>query len=262
MQVEFNIYSCHLTSMTLIVAAGFYDHKMLHNASRGITARMLGVQVAERRKLAADLHDSVSQEFAAGLMHLRTGVMQIPDAGKNTSIRLAEQALSKGLQDLRHMAVGLRPELLEHSAFADVIEAYCETIEARYNIDVLFVDDIAKGVPRLSLEKREHLFRIVQESLGNAVTHGKAKTITVTIASKEKRKLFTLTIEDDGEGFDQSVDLDMSDRPHLGLRLMQERALVISGQFLITSRRGRGTTVSVSVPFDDAADTGVVGRDA
>lgn len=241
MLFEFDLYTSHFMALALIIAAGFHDHKVLNQLSRDITAKILKVQAAERSRFAADLHDNVSQEFAAALIHLRSGFQQMPDARQNESISLAEKGLNKGLEELCHAAAGLRSELLEHKLFGEVVEDYCKTFSQRYGIDVLLADHAGQDAQKLALGKREHLFRIIQEALRNAVRHGKASVITVELLCVGQGvESFVVRIEDDGVGFDPLKKVSMVDRPHLGLRLMEERAFIIGGSFSITSEAGQG----------------------
>lgn len=250
MLFEFDLYTSHFMALALIIAAGFYDHKVLNRMSRDITAKILKVQAAERSRFAADLHDNVSQEFAAALISLRSGFQQLPDARQNESIRLAERGLNRGLEELCHAAAGLRSELLEHKLFGEVVEDYCKTFRQRYGVDVLLADHAGEHAQNLALTKREHLFRIIQEALRNAVRHGKASVITVELlcAARGGGDLI-VRIEDDGVGFDTLRKISMADRPHLGLRLMEERAFIIGGTFTITSKPNKGVVVEVKVPF-------------
>lgn len=253
MLVEFNLYTCHLTGLSLILAAGLYDYKLINNIFHDTTTGMLETQIKERNRIAADLHDSVSQEFAAALMYLRSGMQGSPATIGKDDFKCAEDSLVKGIQDLRQVAAGLRPEMLERDAFTVILESYCTTFEARHAIEVLFEDETPPDMPPLSLNKREHLFRIMQESLGNAVRHGHAQTVSVRLYLSEKQTKIILRIADDGIGFDMAAGIDMSDHPHLGLRLMQERILMVGETFSIDSAPGEGTVVEVRVPVAETA---------
>lgn len=251
MLLEFDLYANHFMALALIVAAGFYDHKMLNQMSHNITAKILSVQTAERSRFAADLHDNVSQEFAAALIHLRKGLEDVPAAQENENIQQAKVNLKRGIDELCHAAAGLRSELLEHKPFGEVIQSCCDAFGKRYGIDVLLADNLGKEDRKLPLKKQEHLFRIIQKALRNAVRHGKAKLVTVELLySKQKGGLFIARIEDDGVGFDLRRKVSMADRPHLGLRLMEERTFIMGGNFSIASEPNKGTVVEIKVPFN------------
>jgi two-component system sensor histidine kinase UhpB len=102
---------------------------------------------------------------------------------------------------------------------------------------------------RLGQEVEIALFRIIQESLNNAIKYAHAENIHVNLTRKGESALL-LTIEDDGVGFDHTDELPNAREPgHLGLTIMRERAALLGGDCQIETSPGRGTVVMVEVPF-------------
>ena len=124
----------------------------------------------------------------------------------------------------------------------EALRGYCEEFSRARNIPVSChaddrVQDLSRGVALA-------LYRIAQEAMGNAVTHGAAPHVDVRLA--RSNGLVTLVVTDDGQGFDASRTGGVRG---LGLINMRERARQLNGTFELTSEPGRGTTVRVTIPF-------------
>ena len=92
------------------------------------------------------------------------------------------------------------------------------------------------------------LYRVAQESLTNVIKYAQARYIYVNLI--KKRRVISLSIEDDGVGFETGKAMHISQtKKHLGLHIMQERAIQLGGEFLIESRKGEGTHVLVELPL-------------
>ncbi|AHF92196.1 histidine kinase [Opitutaceae bacterium TAV5] len=245
--LEFNTLIVNLTGVTLILAGGFHDHWRAEQALHDVSARMLNAQEAERRRLASDLHDGVSQTMAGSLMRLQLAMARQPALSARPELQALAGDIADGLRDLRRTVAGLRPEMLEHSAFANVLDDHCRQVETRTGNDVLFSDETGGEADRLPLAVREHLFRLVQEAIGNAVQHGRAPLITVTVSRAAKPGRLRFCVEDNGKGFNPAAG-ERRDRPHLGLRVMQERALLIGATLKVESAAGAGTRIILDLP--------------
>ncbi|RRJ96765.1 sensor histidine kinase [Opitutaceae bacterium TAV4] len=249
--IGFHAEICFVAGLALIVAGGFYDYQRAEQALHEVSARMLNAQEDERRRLAASLHDGASQTLASALMRLRSVIAPDPRLAANERLEQVVQDMARGIGDLRRTLTGLRPEMLEQSAFADVLGNHCEQVEAGSESEVLFFDEVGGLADALPLGVREHLFRLAQEALSNAVQHGRAPHIEVTLARRpgkpDKQDWLRLEIRDDGAGFDPTAN-EKRDRPHLGLRVMRERALLIGARLEIESSPGGGTQLVIELP--------------
>ncbi|EIQ01666.1 signal transduction histidine kinase [Opitutaceae bacterium TAV1] len=254
MQTEFDAIIFEATAICLLVAGGFYDYWRADRELHRVSSRVLKAQEIERRRLSSDLHDGASQAIFGAIMRLRlaasgAGEGRAGGASPESEMEAVASDLSAALKDLRRTVAGLRPEMLDRSAFADVLADYCAQIEERSEADVLFSDETGGEAERLPLEVREHLFRLVQEAVSNALQHGRASVVEVTLSLSNRRPgWLRMRITDNGSGFDLAVD-ETKDRLHLGLRTMEERALLVGGALRIDSSPGRGTVVAVKVPL-------------
>jgi NarL family two-component system sensor histidine kinase LiaS len=190
----------------------------------------------ERNRLARDLHDSVKQQVFAVTMTL--GAVEAlwerdPAAARH---KLAEAlALSRqAQQELAGLINELRPVALEGKGLASALRDYADRWSSQTGI-VAQVD--ALGGDGLPLEAERACFRVAQEALANVARHSGASHIQITLDSTEEG--LTLTIADDGRGFDPTT----GENRGLGLRSMRERVEAIGGVLTVHSAPGRGTHV-------------------
>jgi signal transduction histidine kinase len=140
---------------------------------------------------------------------------------------------------MRSLIFELRPESLEREGIVLALNRQAKALRARHSIKV---DVVACPEPDVPLDLKEAIYRIAQEALHNVVKHARATTVTLQLAATERD--LTLTIHDDGAGFDTSGSFP----GHLGLRSMRERATRLHGSLDIQSAPTSGTTVTTRIP--------------
>lgn len=209
--------------------------------------RTLRAQEEERRRVARDLHDTLAQDLAA----LRLEIERLsahPDATGVVRDRLMALEGMGGeiLQTVRRILLDLRLAELERVGFLPAVESQLGRLGRDLPLRVVFEHDGDER--RLSYEVAVTLMRILQESLQNVVQHAQADHVFVSIAYASDA--VTMTVEDDGVGFEQPVNPAM-DGNGLGLLGMRERAELVGGQLRLDSKPGEGTTVSVIVPLSE-----------
>jgi signal transduction histidine kinase len=197
-------------------------------------------QQAERARLARELHDSISQHlFSASLIAGGLRKALAPDSELRHQAESVEASLARTMREMRAMLLELRPIALEEAGLADALDELCRAYAARLGISVsVQLDEPLRLAPAV-----EHaVFRVVQESLGNAIRHGEPDSIELRIAAGDSQ--VAVTVRDDGHGFDPHV----STRHGLGLQLMRERISELGGTMTVVSAPQRGTTVAVLLP--------------
>ena len=219
---------------------------MVEKHEQEITAlneRLMKAQEQERIRIAGELHDGVMQEMLAVTMMLGTAKRRIPDESdaRATIDKIQEKMIRVGT-DLRQLSHDLHPPALQEAGLPQAMRVYCEQFSESTGIPVACEAD--DNVRDLSRGAALALFRIVQEALGNAAKHGRAKQITVRLT--RSADVVSLAVSDDGVGFDSS---GLATSGGLGLIMMRERASQLNGKFDFESALGRGTTISVSIPF-------------
>jgi len=205
-------------------------------------ARELSV-VAERNRLALDLHDAVSQKlFGLVLTAEAAGTLleRDPAAAREQVAKL--QALAQeALDELRALVFELRPPDIERDGLAGALRKHIEVVRRLQGREIELELD---GEPASDPARDRELFRVVQEALQNAVRHADAAHVVVRLAADGGR--LVLEVADDGAGFDPAAR-DVRAR-RLGLTSMEERAARAGGALEIRSAPGAGTTVRLEVP--------------
>jgi two-component system NarL family sensor kinase len=259
-EARMNFHAILLESMavSLLIAGGFYDYRRADQVLHGLAGHMLTVQEGERRRISADLHDGASQLIAGAAMRVQAAMaalrMEKRPESAIADMESAARELSGALKELRRTVAGLRPEMLDRARFADVVADFCAQAGRRAGVSVIFRNEARVCGEQLPIEVREHLFRLVQEAVANALRHGRAGLVDVTLApAPERADWLAVRIADDGRGFDTAAH-ERLDRLHLGLRTMAERARLMQGTLRVDSRPGKGTVVTARIPIHPSVD--------
>jgi len=212
-----------------------------------LAGRLIVAQEAERKRIARDLHDDISQQLSTLAVALSGLKRRIPekreDDGALDDAFAALQRRTVTLADsIRRLSHDLHPGVLQQIGLIAALESHCAEFRTQHEIDVIL--DAAANLDPIAPEIALCLFRSVQESLRNAVRHGRARRIQVTLA-REDREL-ALTIADDGCGF-APAGIERGGGG-LGLLSIEERARLLRGSVRFESAKGSGTTVRVVVP--------------
>lgn len=213
----------------------------IHNA-REFTAAQDKAALEERRRLARELHDSVSQELYGITLGVQSARHFIEsDAPYATESLDYALSLARACQaDMRALLFVLHPEELESAGLVEALTHHATAVGSRYD---LAVDLNLCAEPALPLDAREALYRIAQEALYNIVKHAQAQRVTLRLYQADESVI--LEIEDDGVGFNPTAAFP----GHLGLHSMRERAQRLGGTMEIKSTPAWGTSVCVSLPM-------------
>jgi signal transduction histidine kinase len=207
---------------------------------RDALRRVVEAQELERARLARELHDETGQALASILL----GLGQLEAAVEGEEARKAAAGLRDlvvtTLQDVRRLAVELRPSALDDFGLVSAVERLAATV-AEQSGTVVDVEAQLGGV-RLRAEAETVLYRIVQESLTNIVKHASAARVSITLVHKGGSAV--VVVEDDGRGFDPCAIREGA----LGLAGMWERVALVGGRLTVESSPGAGTTLVAEVP--------------
>ncbi|MBH0200956.1 MAG: PAS domain S-box protein [Nitrospira sp.] len=211
-----------------------------------LTSKLLAAQEHERKRIARDLHDDVSQRLAALVLEvasLEHRPSPVPGELARSLAPLREQ-LEQLSDDVHTLAYRLHPSLLEHAGLRPAVEDHVHQVSRRTGLPIhLKILDVPNAVP---LDQATCLFRVMQESVQNVVKHAQAKTVTVQLRGSSKG--VGLSVIDNGKGFDPQ-DL-RAHQQGLGLSSMEERLRQLHGFFRIQSRPSLGTKVCAWVPCE------------
>lgn len=212
----------------------------------------ISVQEAERRRISRELHDQTGQSLTSLMLGLRVLESDIPgEVGE----RIAEmrELVSRTLDEVRNMAVELRPGLLDRVGLIPVLEEYLDEYPAKFGIEADF-EAIEFDHERLTPDREITIYRIVQEALTNVTKHSGATRVSVQL--QVRGDMVVVVIDDNGKGFDVAqVTKSTVEERKLGLHGMEERAALINGTLTIESAPGAGTTIFVRVPLEKKETT-------
>jgi signal transduction histidine kinase len=203
--------------------------------------RVVEAQELERRRLARELHDETGQALTSILLGLKALEERFEDADSRAATAELRELVVSTLQDVRRLAVELRPSALDDFGLVAALERLAASFAEQSGIAVDFQTSLAGE--RLSGEVETALYRIVQESLTNVVKHARARHVSILLA--RMNGAIKAVIEDDGQGFDPAEDtLD-----GFGLVGMRERLALLGGRLEVESSSETGTTVAAEVPI-------------
>src|SRR5262249_43342609 len=212
-----------------------------------LVRRLLASQEEERRRLAYELHDGIAQVATAAHQHLQVLATRLPleSTEQREELQHGLHLAQRTVHEARHLIRGLRPTVLDDFGLARALLAEVEAMRSDgWDISV----DERLGSGRLPPTIETALYRVVQESLTNIRKHaGKGR---VQVSLRRHGQTVRLVVRDWGRGFTvrPRERQDPARGAHVGLEAMEERISLLSGQFAIRSRPGRGTTIDVTVP--------------
>jgi signal transduction histidine kinase len=210
--------------------------ELSERVARDALRRIVAAQELERQRLARELHDETGQALTSILL----GLKQLESAGSTEAVAALRELVVATLQDVRRLAVELRPKVLDDFGLVPALERLTEGFVEHTGIAVdLEASSLAERLPR---EVETAIYRIVQESLTNVVKHARAERVSVLVTRADGR--VKAVIEDDGTGFDASE----TDGGGIGLVGMRERIELLDGTLTVESSATSGTTIAVEVP--------------
>jgi signal transduction histidine kinase len=208
---------------------------------RDALRRVVEAQELERKRLARELHDETGQALTSILLGLKPLEQSAASDGDRAAVASLRELVVSTLQDVRRLAVELRPSALDDFGLATAVERLAETFRDQTGMKVDLEAQL--GDERLPSEVETALYRIVQEALTNVVNHAGAARVSILLTHRDAS--VAAVIEDDGAGFDpSSVGDDV-----LGLVGMRERVGLVGGRLRIEAAEGAGTTIVAEVPL-------------
>jgi two-component system sensor histidine kinase UhpB len=206
--------------------------------------RALAAQEAERRRIAAELHDEVGQSMTGVLLLLEQVAGEVP-ADRRGVLAEAQDATRTSIEEVRRIAQELRPEPLEHLGLVSAMRSLAAHATERAGLELEW--ELADELPPLSPDAELTVYRVAQESLTNVVRHSGAGRVWLSLQPGPDSVV--LRVVDDGRGFD-----DRAARNGGGLRGMRERAVLVGAALAIKRARTGGVEVRLEVPAvsDDA----------
>lgn len=218
---------------------------------RALASHLQSVREEERATIARELHDELGQILTSIKMNLLMMSKQVLQEDESfdkavfeNEINSMNEMIEHSVRRLKKLISELRPEVLDNLGLIPAIEWLIEQFITRSGVKVIYKPEI-KNL-NISKQKQLNIYRIIQESLTNALRHSKATEINLRITETENSLL--ISIQDNGKGF----NIDSLDPIHsIGITGMKERALSFGAELKIQSTSGNGTTVLLIVPLNN-----------
>lgn len=198
--------------------------------------------LAERQRLARDIHDTLAQGFSSILLLSRAGLAGEPSRDLLTQI---ETTASENLDEARRVVHALTPATLESAPLAAALERLLARLTEQTGITSRLTSDGDLDLPTTA---EVALLRVAQSALANVRLHSSASRVQVTLTGGDDA--VTLDVVDDGTGFDPDAPLTRVDGSGFGLRAMRERLAELGGTLVVESTPGEGTALLASIPLD------------
>jgi len=208
-----------------------------------LSSRLIGAQEEERKRLARELHDDLSQQIAA--LSMATGSLKRQIPSDRPEARAQADTIHGKLvllaEGVRRMSHELHPAVLQYSGLEPALRSYCEEFGALTGLDIKL--EIEGSFERVAPDAALCLFRVAQEALRNVAKHAKVKQALVELRRADG--VLKLKVSDSGVGMEMGTE---DSKAGLGLLNIQERARLVRGKAEIRSTPGQGTTIEVEVP--------------
>ena len=230
-----------------------------HEQLRALSAKLVEAQESERKRLAREIHDDISQTLTASIMQLGTAKSLLPKSAKSayTILEQTEELIKNTLEQTRLIIADLRPPVLDDLGLAPALRRLGDELQESTGATVKI--KTSRLPRRLPAPIEVALFRIVQEALANIRRHAQAHHVTISLAKESER--LTLSVQDDGIGFEKQTsrsrqrgDMVIEEglvipAGHFGLIGIQERVTQLGGKLKVTSAPGQGATLRVELPL-------------
>jgi len=209
--------------------------------------QLIESQENERKRIAASLHDSLGQNLILSKNHVMIGLKSSRDPASIEQLNEISSLLSQSLDEVREIAYNLRPYHLDRIGLTRTLEFVVGKVKSSMSIECrMEIENIDR---LLSPEGELSLYRVIQESLNNIIKHSAATTMQFKLQRSDHQ--IRCEIHDNGRGFDASTASHSShDKGGFGLKGIAERVHLLKGIVSVHSMPGKGTTVTVTIPFD------------
>jgi len=239
-----------LVGLSVIGSIGSFYRKRIQKLNKEkslqeeFTKKLIESQENERKRVAAELHDSLGQDLLIIKNKALVSIKKTNDLEKfKKEMNEISDLTSATLNDVREISYNLRPYELDRLGLTKTIESMIERANNSTNINfVANIDNIDNVfIPEVEI----NIYRIIQESLNNVIKHSEAKEVIVSVLKKEKSII--INISDDGKGFDMRKYKMNSKKKGFGLKGIEERVRLMNGEFRINSESATGTIIEIVI---------------
>lgn len=238
-RATFSVFKDKVKTPAQILLTAKDINSQIQNENAVIRA-IVDTQETERKRLAKDLHDSLGQRMSAVKFYISTIAEELSGEEQKLNLLKSKQALQQMMVEMRNICFNLLPATLADFGLIATVRELCHQPEYEGKIQFKILADPL--FPALPKEMEMDIFRMTQEFITNAIVHGSASMISLRFSLISNG--ISLILKDNGKGFDVSK-INSSGR---GIRNVRSRIKSHSGEILITSIIGKGTTFKIDIP--------------
>lgn len=202
-----------------------------------INADMLLLE-QERNRLSADLHDEFGMMISA--IKITLHCMDIYDQQSLVHLGNAESLIDELMRKIRVVSADLLPAQLQEKGLSVALQQMIDSIKAMGNMQLQYTNTL----PPVPVERKIHIYRLVQEITNNAIKHAAAKNLIINLKGDHKKLL--LEVSDNGKGFDKNNAGAL--KKGLGLRHITSRVEMLGGKLYLDTAPGIGTSYLIEIP--------------
>jgi len=220
------------------------EMREMNEQLRNLAAHLQNVREEEQTRISREIHDELGQMLTAIKMDVTSADKKMKTSPENASATLGNvlEMVDNTVKTIRRIASELRPTILDDLGLIEALEWQSMEFERRNQINCVFTS--SNSTLSINREIAIALYRIFQEALTNIARHSGAKHVIATLQVLPQQ--LTMTISDDGKGFDPEA---VKAKKSLGLVGMKERALMVKGKLITETAPGKGTTIRIVVPM-------------
>ena len=205
-----------------------------------IIRAIIDTQEKERRRLAKDLHDSLSQQLSAIKFYISSTAELVANPEQKANLMKSNEALTEVMADMRNICFNLMPKTLEEFGLVKAVKEFCN--QFLYKKAQLLLKE-NNTLPELPYALKIDLYRVIQEFISNAINHGRADIINITF--DYRKQILKTVLTDNGKGFDISLSA-----MGMGLKNVSSRIKSHNGSLVLKSVVGKGTTYKITIPLN------------
>ncbi len=214
---------------------------------RRVSMRLVQVQEEERRRIAAEIHDSLGQHLTALQLEVAAASRSLDAVGKpSQAMAAAVRTIEESITLAQNLCYDLRPPLLDDFGLEAALRDQIAEFQDKWDIPIEFETEALDHL--LSRDAETAFFRVTQEALNNVLKHAAARHVQIRLG--RIRHQVRLQIRDDGNGFEPQRVRRLDRGGHFGLMTMKERIELLGGEFTLESAPGEGTTITALLPVE------------
>jgi signal transduction histidine kinase len=247
---ETKIYTAIIIAVFVIGTVVYYffyamlkQHRKMLSLQKQYATAQVTVLEKDRSRIAADLHDELAPMLVAVKMKINS--FDLENETDKKYLLSANHTIDEIARRMRGISFDLMPSALREKGLQTAVHEFVNTISSKNDLIIHFAPETA--AVELSEAATIHLYRVVQEIIHNTLKHARASQLSIVL--KKQKNYLVIASRDNGTGFDHQQKLKQA--TGLGLPSLMNRIHLLNGEFLIDSKEGVGTAITIQIPLDN-----------